>query len=428
MGTRLTVFPRARVGGRCAGWAATPTSCSRSSTASRSSRRCGLRRRGSRSCTTSTSDHYVDRARARGRDRRAPGSRRCRCAALPRHAVPDDLATPRERDLVALGVPPSASTSPTSASSRRSSTRAHATPEPALLYLGRLKQYKRHRARCSTCSRASRARAGDRRRGRPPPALEAEIDAARAAATASSLHGHVDEEEKARAVRARLGQPDRVLGRGLVPDGDGGRGRAARRARRCASAACPSRSSTARPALLADDAAGAGRDGRAARGATPSCASELGEAARARAPRASPGSARRAANLDVLERAAAAERASAARRAARARRPARPPAWPRRRWPTTRSQLVFTVALRAPAGRRRLRRRWPRWISTFLILCAGGQSLQVAAAREIALGRLGTDARARGDAGVVDARRLLVALRGARPWSPSLAARAARAT
>ena len=95
--------------------------------------------------------------------------------------------------------------------------------EPTLLFLGRLKRYKRIEVLLDVLEQCPRRGAGDRRRGRPPPGAGARDRRARAGRP-RPMHGHVDEESKRRAAPARVGEHDRVLGRGLVPDRHGGRG------------------------------------------------------------------------------------------------------------------------------------------------------------------------------------------------------------
>ncbi len=92
-------------------------------------------------------------------------------AALPRHALPHDLRRHRRATSPRTASRASRSTSATSGwSSRRfepdppSSARA----EPTLLYLGRLKRYKRIELVLDALERRSRGHAGHRRRRRPP--------------------------------------------------------------------------------------------------------------------------------------------------------------------------------------------------------------------------------------------------------------------
>ena len=84
------------------------------------------------------------------------------------------------RDLVELGCPPTASTSPTSASSRRRSTAGERAAEPRLLYLGRLKQYKRVELLLDVLEAIPDAVLDIAGEGDHRPALEAEIAAPRA--------------------------------------------------------------------------------------------------------------------------------------------------------------------------------------------------------------------------------------------------------
>ena len=80
---------------------------------------------------------------------------------------------------------------------------------PRLLYLGRLKRYKRIELLLDVVEAIPDAVLDVAGEGDHRPALEAEI-AARGLGDRVVLHGHVSEDEKARAVLARLGEPDRV--------------------------------------------------------------------------------------------------------------------------------------------------------------------------------------------------------------------------
>ena len=116
------------------------------------------------------------------------------------------ISEPAARDLVALGHrPPSGSTSGTSAWSRapiRSPARARR--DAALLYLGRLKRYKRIELLLDVSRRIPDARARHRGRRRPPRGARGEI-AARGLGGRVVLHGHVDEGEKAALLRRARG-------------------------------------------------------------------------------------------------------------------------------------------------------------------------------------------------------------------------------
>ena len=161
---------RARRGCRCAaGSRARPTSCSRSSTASRSSRRCGCGGRGWRSCTTSTATTTSPSSGARARWPRSLAE------TLPLRALYPDttfltISDAGRRDLRELGLAedrihvaylgveePAFPASPS------------ARAEPRLLYLGRLKQYKRIELLLDVLERvpAGASRRGGRRRSPP---------------------------------------------------------------------------------------------------------------------------------------------------------------------------------------------------------------------------------------------------------------------
>ena len=113
------------------------------------------------------------------------------------------------------------------------------------------------------------------------PELEAEIARARARRRACDARARQRGAE-ARAAPARVGEPDRVVGRGLVPDRDGGGGvrhpeRGARRRR----PARVDRGRRDRPARARRPRSWSRRRGRSS--ATPSCASASAERARERA-------------------------------------------------------------------------------------------------------------------------------------------------
>ena len=316
----------------------------------------------------------------RHRARPARAGRRLRCSStLPLRllypGVPVlTISQASREDLVALGVDRerihvvySASTPAPLAPGPR------ARAEPTLLYLGRLKQYKRIELLLDVLEAIPEARldiAGD---GDHRDALEAEMRAPRAAATASTFHGHVDEDEKARLLGARLGRADRVVGRGLVPDRDGGR--RVRHAERGAARrrAAARRSSTGRPAC--SPTTPAELVGRRARRSSrdPSAARALGagrpraRAAASRGTHTAPGT------LRCMDGAMAGRAAAAARDAARARSPARRRGSRPRRWPTTRSSSLFTVVFTRLLGADGYG-TLAALISAFLILLVAGQS------------------------------------------------------
>ena len=187
------------------------------------------------------------RAGPRRRVRRVPRRDAAAAAALPRHHVPHDLrrrpARPRRRSASR----PSASTSPTSASRRRPSSRARGRREPRLLYLGRLKQYKRIELLLDVLEAIPGAHLDIAGEGDHRPAIEAEI-AARGLGDRVTLHGHVSEAEKAALLsRAWVNlTASSAEGWCLTVMEAAAYGDAERRAAR--SAGCPSRSSTGRPA------------------------------------------------------------------------------------------------------------------------------------------------------------------------------------
>ena len=186
---------------------------------------------------------------------------------------------------------------------------------------------------------------------------------------------------QARAAAARVGEPDRVVGRGLVPDRDGGRRLRARRRPRWPSAACPSRSTTAAPARSPRDAHELGEKVRAIV-ADPAERDRLGQAALERA---------RTFTWD-----AAAQRSLDALEAARAEAPEAEPLRDQfARSDTGRAAglaaavmaanvvaLIFTVAFARILGTSGYG-TLAALVSTFLILQVPGSALQITVAREV---------------------------------------------
>ena len=260
---------------------------------------------------------------------------------------------------------------------------------PRLLYLGRLKRYKRIELLLDVLEGVPGAVLDIAGEGDHRPALEAAI-AARGLGDRVVLHGHVSEEREGGAVRARVGEPDRLLGRGLVPDGDGGGD--VRHAERGdpRSAGCRSRSSDGSTGLLADD--GPGLTAAVQRlVADDELRERMGEAARARAA------------TFTWERTARESARPAGRRPPRARRCgcARSPAARRRlkaagmaaaTMANNALALVFTVLFARILGATDYG-SLAALVSTFVILSVPGSAVQVAVAREIALGRLGEGPR-----------------------------------
>ena len=341
-------------------------------------------------------------------------------AALPRHHVPHDLRGRPPRPARARAARRTASTSPTSASRSRSSRRPSAPPSRACSTSAGSSSTSGSSC-CSTCVRGdprtrtwtSPATATTGRCWRPR-------SPRRGLGDRVTLHGHVTRGGEGRAAVERLGQPDRVLGRGLVPDGDGGRDvpHAERGAAR--SAGCPSRSSTAGPACSPTTPAELTEKVRAL--VTDHALRErLGDAALARA------------REFTWDRTAQREpRRARARGGGRARRAARLDArlgdaqggraWRPRRSPPTRSRCCSPCSSRACSGADGYG-SLAALISTFLILAVPGSALQVVVARETATGTLGDGHPAR-----VDARRMAAdaAARDSSSWRVRLAAAARR--
>ena len=179
-------------------------------------------------------DMYVEELGRTRRARRLAAGDAAAPPPLRRHAVRDDLAAPREEALVELGVAERATSRRLQRRRGRArSAAAQRSPAPSLLYLGRIKRYKRLELLLDVLEGVPGAHLDVAGEGDHREAFEAEV-AARGLADRVTLHGFVSEERKRELYAARVGHADRVVGRGLVPDGDGGRRLCARRARRCA--------------------------------------------------------------------------------------------------------------------------------------------------------------------------------------------------
>jgi glycosyltransferase involved in cell wall biosynthesis/O-antigen/teichoic acid export membrane protein len=333
-------------------------------------------------------DHYVAEMGKRGR-LAALLAERLPLATLYRHQAFLTISESARRDIVALGIPaqqihvaylgvePDAFVD----------TRRHA--RPTLLYLGRIKQYKRLEVLLDVLESIPEAQleiAGD---GDHRPALESEIDR-RGLQDRVTLHGFVTEEDK-RDLYARswvnltassaegwcltvmeaagAGTPSAALAVGGLPESivDGQTGLLAD---------TPPELAAKVAALVAD----------------PERRDALGEAARVRA-RGFTWDATAASNFAVLDRAVQAER-------------------PRLRDALRRSdtgaaaglagailinnaiQLIFVVLFTRLLGADGYG-ALAAIVSAFVILMVGGQSIQVAAAREATLGHLGVDGRLR---------------------------------
>ncbi len=86
---------------------------------------------------------------------------------------------------------------------------------PTLLYLGRLKAYKRIEYILDVLQEIPGAHLDIAGEGDHRAALEAEIEQ-RGLADRVTLHGHVERAGEMGALRARMGEPDRLERRGLV--------------------------------------------------------------------------------------------------------------------------------------------------------------------------------------------------------------------
>jgi glycosyltransferase involved in cell wall biosynthesis/O-antigen/teichoic acid export membrane protein len=286
------------------------------------------------------------------------------------------LGVPRERIHVAyLGVEPDRFRE-----GRRSA-------EPTLLYLGRLKQYKRIEATLDVLEGIPAATldiAGD---GDHRPALEAEVRR-RGLSDRVRFHGFVDEERQAALYAgawmtltassaegwcltvmeaAACGTPSAALAVGglreSIVDGETG-----------VLADTPAELTAKVRDVLAD----------------PQRRDELGAAAQARARGFTWENAARS-NLSVLQRAAARPRPSLRERV-RGSETATAGGLAAATLVANAIQLVFTLVFTRMLGSTDYG-SLAALISAFLILLVGGQAIQVAAAREVALGRLGDDAQ-----------------------------------
>jgi glycosyltransferase involved in cell wall biosynthesis/O-antigen/teichoic acid export membrane protein len=333
-------------------------------------------------------EHYVTELGVQGR-MAALALERLPLAALYRRPVLTISQAARD-DLVALGVPDERITVTYLGVDASGIPAVDRAPTPRLLYLGRLKAYKRIEHVLDALEAVPGATldiAGD---GDHREALEAEIDR-RALTGRVTLHGHVSEETKQQlydqawvsltassaegwcltVMEAALrGTPTAALRVGGLPESivDGQTG------------------------LLADTPQ------ELARHVADLCADQalrerLGEAARERAQRFTWEETSRA-NLDVLEAAVTAPRRSFVERL-RASDTGKAGALAGASLANNAIQLIFTIAVTRMLGKEGYG-ALAALVSAFLILLVGGQSLQAAAAREVALGRLGDrDALAR---------------------------------
>jgi glycosyltransferase involved in cell wall biosynthesis/O-antigen/teichoic acid export membrane protein len=333
-------------------------------------------------------DHYVAEMGRRGR-LAALVAERLPLGTLYRHHPFLTISDAARRDMMALGIPAEQihvaylGVEPDAFVETRRDT------VPTLLYLGRIKQYKRLEVLLDVLEGIPDARlevAGD---GDHRPVLEAEIDR-RGLHDRVTLHGFVSEEAK-RDLYARswvnltassaegwcltvmeaagAGTPSAAMAVGGLPESivDGQTG---------VLADTPAELATRVAALVAD----------------PVRRDELGDAARARA-RGFTWDATAQANLAVLDQVAEARR-SRLRDAMRRSETGAAAGLAAATLLNNAIQLVFVVLFTRLLGADGYG-ALAAIISGFLILMVGGQSIQVAAAREATLGHLGSDGRLR---------------------------------
>jgi glycosyltransferase involved in cell wall biosynthesis/O-antigen/teichoic acid export membrane protein len=333
-------------------------------------------------------DHYVAEMGRRGR-LAALVAERLPLATLYRHHPFLTISDAARRDMVALGIPSEQIHVAYLGVEPDAFVETRRDAVPTLLYLGRIKQYKRLELLLDVLEVIPGARldvAGD---GDHRPVLEAEIDR-RGLCDRVTLHGFVSEQDKrdlyARAwvnltassaegwcltvmEAAAAGTPSAALAVGGLPESivDGQTGLLAD---------TPAQLSAEVAALVAD----------------PVRRDELGDAARARA-RGFTWDATAAANLAVLDQVAEAKR-SRLRDAMRRSETGAAAGLAAATLLNNAIQLVFVVLFTRLLGADGYG-ALAAIVSGFLILMVGGQSIQVAAAREATLGHLGADGRLR---------------------------------
>gem|GEM_PF-37429 len=333
-------------------------------------------------------DHYVAEMGKRGRIA-ALLAERLPLGTLYRHHPFLTISESARQDMMALGIPAEQIHVAYLGVEPDSFTETRRDPTPTLLYLGRIKQYKRLEILLDILEGIPDARlevAGD---GDHRPVLEEEIDR-RGLHDRVTLHGFVSEEEK-RDLFARswvnltassaegwcltvmeaagAGTPSAAMAVGGLPESivDEQTGLLAH---------TPQELARKVHDLVAD----------------PVRRDELGDAARARA-KGFTWDATAAANLAVLEQVADADR-SRLRDAMRRSETGAAAGLAGATLLNNAIQLVFVVLFTRLLGADGYG-ALAAIISGFLILMVGGQSIQVAAAREATLGHLGTDGRLR---------------------------------
>lgn len=333
-------------------------------------------------------DHYVAEMGAGGRVA-AFVAERLPLQTLYRHGQFLTISDAARRDMVALGIPSEHIHVAYLGVEPDAFGDAPSAEAPTLLYLGRLKQYKRLEVLLDVLEGIPDARLDVAGEGDHRAAFEAEVDR-RGLRDRVTLHGHVSEAEKkdlyARSwinltassaegwcltvmEAAATGTPSAAMAVGGLPESivDGQTGVLA-----------------GSPRELADEVAALVAD--------PERRERLGAAARARA-RGFTWDTTAASNLGVLERTAAAQRPRL-RDALRTSETGAAAGLAAATLLNNAIQLVFVVLFSRLLGADGYG-ALAAIISGFLILMVGGQSIQVAAAREATLGRLGSEGRLR---------------------------------
>jgi glycosyltransferase involved in cell wall biosynthesis/O-antigen/teichoic acid export membrane protein len=334
-------------------------------------------------------DHYVAEMGRRGR-LAALLAERLPLQTVYRHHQFLTISDSARRDLVGLGIPSEQIHVAYLGVEPESFHDAPRASEPTLLYLGRLKQYKRLEILLDVLEGIPEARLEIAGEGDHRPVLEQEI-AERRLGDRVTLHGHVTEEEK-RELYARswvnltassaegwcltvmeaaaTGTPSAAMAVGGLPESivDEQTGVLAERPEELAHKVA---------ALVAD----------------PQRRRELGDAARARARGFTWDNTARS-NLAVLDAVAEAERPRL-RDLVRRSETGAAAGLAAATLANNAIQLVFVILFSRLLGADGYG-ALAAIISGFLILMVGGQAVQVAAAREATLGRLGAGARLRG--------------------------------
>lgn len=333
-------------------------------------------------------DHYVAEMGRRGR-LAALLAERLPLATLYRHHPFLTISDSARRDMVELGIPVEQIHVAYLGVEAEAFVDSARDATPTLLYLGRLKQYKRLEVLLDVLEAIPDAQLEIAGEGDHRPVLEAEIDR-RGLHDRVTLHGFVSEEEKrdlyARAwvnltassaegwcltvmEAAGAGTPSAAIAVGGLPESivDGQTGVLAEEPEELA----------AKVAALVDD---------------PARRDELGEAARTRA-RGFTWDGTAEANLAVLDRVAD-ERRARLRDALRRSETGAAAGLALATLMNNAIQLIFVVLFTRLLGADDYG-ALAAIVSGFIILMVGGQSIQVAAAREATLGHLGVDGRLR---------------------------------